>query len=149
MPEDDITKKIRDATRFPHFPDRSYVDDPHYDDYPALYSLLVGAAIALIHCRKIIEETPFAQRTWSVFNLSLDLVLAIGENGVDWQRSENMSLWSIGFFLDKAQNNIAAALDGCINAWLLSKLPYTKEELEKKDIERELLGLWVGTVSVS
>lgn len=42
--------------------------------------------------------------------------------GTSWAATDNLRVWSFGFFLNKAMQNIAAALDRVVNTWLERRL---------------------------
>ena len=52
-----------------------------------------------------------------------------------------MALWSLGFFLNKAQHNLASALDRCVNLWICALWP---EAGLVREAGQDLLGSWIS-----
>jgi hypothetical protein len=85
-----------------------------------IYELLYGSAIALCSSRFSIERrlsdplfSEYTQVRKQLYD-SLEIACASTPADIGWQR-EAFALWSSGFFLNKAQINVIAAVDRSIN----------------------------------
>lgn len=99
--------------------------------WSSIYDTLVGAAAALTGCRKTIELRAEGMSSYPRVRRELaDLLRGFARSGeVQWS-TPGFSLWSSGFFLDKAQINVVAAVDRMVNALVLRSLPVFKEEFQ-------------------
>lgn len=141
MSRGDMIQGILDAVRPPA---GDWTKD---NDSLGISALLVGSTAALIQCWKFIEsdQNLITMHTWNSEKLFQDLEATnnnIKEKNIfDWGSSPNFSIWSFGFFLNKAQNNLAATLDRCVNAWLVAKFRNASREPE----DERLRGIYIDT----
>jgi len=96
------------------------------------FLLLFGSVVALSQCQKLIENFPEYPDGYDPTKLLPDFEEALksGEE-FSWVYSKNLTVWSAGFFLNKAQSNVIAALEGCVEAWLPNE-------------EKEHIDLYIG-----
>lgn len=111
------------------------------EDYLLLYGHLVSAAACLAHSRYLLSYRVPRRSSWGP-ELHQDFLDVTNERGyVAWHRRENTTTFGFEVFLDKAQGNIAAALDGTTNAWIIQRM----RDVEEQTIyDVQLLGLWIG-----
>lgn len=93
-------------------------------DSVAVFATLFGAVAALTECLRLVADhrerhgRDARQASWDDLKLLEDFALATTNDALDWSRTPNLCVWSLGFFLNKAKQNIAAAFDIAINVWL-------------------------------
>jgi hypothetical protein len=136
---DDLTRDILDAAKPP-------ADDQINEHFGSINQQLIGAAAALIKCRELIEKTPsltlstLETKTKSEIykQTFFDLKRSVEENDtIDWGISDTLSLWSIGFFLNKAQHNIVSVLYRCVDTLLILKESKAEQEKGWREAPRE------------
>lgn len=90
----------------------------------ATYAILVGAAASLLQAKSLLElPTDWPPRRYDHALLMNDLRNAQGRAGlINWDHSPNLLDWSAGYFVNRAEHNIAAAFDRCLGAWVVSGL---------------------------
>src|SRR3989344_548768 len=111
------------------------------EDYLALYGHLISAAMCLAHGRYLLNYRVPRRSSWGP-GLYQDFLDVVSEHGyAAWQRQENTTSFGFEVFLDKAQSNIAAALDGTTNAWIIHRM---RDVEERSVYDAQLLGLWIG-----
>lgn len=91
----------------------------------SVFGHLIGATAALVQCRTLIQDyihhhgNPAQINRWREQTLFTALKEAINESGnLNWSHSPTFAGWAIGFFLNKAEGNVAIALDRCTHAWI-------------------------------
>lgn len=142
MKNDAISDLIFNAAR-PSIPAEQW-DDHARGVFPVLF----GAAVALLFCRELIEretDSLEAVKMWKPEDVWRDFEKQFKDNApMDWRNGPHFSVWSIGFFLNRAQQNIAAALDRLVNGTLSRKLSIPLAQ-EGRTENLQLWCLWVGT----
>lgn len=107
----------------------SVIKTPSYDwtksQSTPVYHNLTGTIAALIEC-KYLYEKHMALSGKSLKELELPFAISVEDfkNAINdkskfnWDYSSDMALFSAGFYLNKAMQNIAAAFDKCLNIWI-------------------------------
>lgn len=119
-------------------------DDPEWvkSETSSVFADLIGAACGLIQAAPIIEKSLIAHgrdetfgfwKREALFEDFLTAVKSMEEAKFPWDHSDNFCAWSGLFFLNKAENNLAAALDICLNAWLRWRV----DDLNLHDLEAD------------
>ena len=114
-----------------------------------VFALLMAAVAALLECRHLLDDdvAPNGRRpgSWSPSTLYGQFVDSLDERGIlDRRHSEAIRMWSADCLLNNAQNNIAAGLDRCVNAWLGTMAGFDWDTLPGSPAEAELY-LWIPT----
>src|SRR2546427_1735953 len=137
MPQDVLLQAVVDSVKPPD--DHSTWND---ESLGAVYELLLGAAACLsasrftIECRSSMQNyEPSRVKLWPALLKSAARVDARNPN-LDWTHKD-LVLWSSGLFLNKAQANVASALDRTINILIASS--------QFRSLGEELLHTWPGT----
>lgn len=117
MPGDHIQAMILRAIEPP-------VTDWEHTGTGKVYDLLVGAAAALLQCQYLLtHQTKSSMPQPNLLNpntLFRNVVAALDDNGVfNWWYSDPLSLWAANYCLNTAEANLAAALDNCVNVWIV------------------------------
>lgn len=112
MPTDALSKEIFDAIK----PPRS---DWQKSGTKSVLALLVGSAASLFEAGKLLKlYTPDMAPRWEPSRLFEDFHNSVDDDwSIQWSKQE-LVVWSVGYYLNKAQLNIAAALDALVNTWL-------------------------------
>lgn len=106
-----------------------------------LYPVLIGAAASLIQFSRLHEMHAAGDwKRYSLDGLHEELKAAVvGDSLVDWKNSPAFLVWSTGFFINRAQHNIAAAFDRCLTAWVTHRLGI---DLDAPAVEDIWIGSW-------
>lgn len=93
--------------------------------YRNTYGYMYGACLALQEAMTHLRNTDMAVVTNRMELLpKRGFELLLQKNGyVRWQRDKVSRLYACEFYLNKAQSNIAAAVDCILNQWMIDKLP--------------------------
>lgn len=100
-----------------------------------IQGMLVGVAAALAFVASPLERLcETGQSVWDVATLYGDMsrVLSAGDRDM-WWVTNNVGIWSVGFFINKAHSNVAAALDVLVSEWLVRRLGISREPKEQSD----------------
>lgn len=114
----------------------------------AVFALLFGAAASLIRCRNFVDRYISSMPPrWdrNIDQLYNDFINeAVKKNNtIKWDASDDLFVWSMGFFLNRAQQNIAASLDVCTNTWLVWRLKWDFDEIT--EIEEGVFYFFITT----
>lgn len=108
----------------------------HNGAHKGIYGLLYGSARGLLTCRGILSQVSTQEyKAWDPDAVFADLSESIRLNREPkWQiqkeRRTDVRVWLIGYFINKAYQNIAAALDYVINQWLLDEMRLKKTSID-------------------
>jgi len=135
------------------------VHPPEDQDWPesetsSVFADLIGSASGLIQAAPLINGFLGAHRRdrafsfWKRDQLFEDFISAIPSDthgGLAWGHNDNFKAWSGLFFLNKAEINLAAALDICLNAWLRWRL-----KMDTKDVmaDNAWLSMWPSSKTI-
>ena len=121
------------------------VKPPNVEDwkeYLPIHAHLLGVATCLSHCRFLLCHGVLSHSLWEEFRLYDNLIRVTSKRGsVMWHKTKSATLFGLEVFLDKAQGNIAAAVDATTNAWIIQRM---RDVEEKSVYDEQLLGLWIG-----
>lgn len=141
--QDELTQKIMDA---PKPPSEVGLEKTGTG---VVAQLMVGSTASLVHCRGLLRK-PLVQEETDSQSLLTDLESAADGFSVVWDKTENLRTWAIGYFLNKAQQNIAASLDVIVSATLMKKLGLeagsgSSKQLRRRVEDHQLLYALIGS----
>jgi hypothetical protein len=135
--DDPLVKSLLKATEPPRLKGKQWSQREAMGIFPQIY----GVVVSLLQSWSIIERYPHLG-AWRRERLFPDLRTSIVDKGyVDWEQSPDLALWALGYFLNKGQDNLAAATDRCITEWFEAKLRQNSNAPSEVDCKlEELLG---------
>lgn len=121
-----------------------------------VHQLLVGTLAGLVEAQRLHQKTiDLSSGSEEALvldsqHLAADIALATGAHGIEFARSKDLCLWAVGFFINKAKENLAAALDKCLNQWLLWRLTTHEPHVEAASMAgtqefEHIMHLWVAS----
>ncbi|MBI3818862.1 MAG: hypothetical protein HY286_09255 [Planctomycetes bacterium] len=139
MSHDDITTAILSAATRP---------SGELFDTGAVFQNQIGTAAALIQCRGLLRYLDASCAT-NVDSLQEDFRNSvIDDYTVDWglleHSNKNLRVWAAGYFINKAEGNIAANLDVIVNAWIVARFGMKPDDPLAGDLQE--LGIFHGYI---
>lgn len=100
-----------------------------------IFAQHMGALVSILQCMSLFAANPSLQPpTYNDIKVFESLENTIKTTGyVDWSYAPDFCVWSLGFFLNKGENNIARGIQLCVYHWLKSKLEESLSEYSPLD----------------
>jgi hypothetical protein len=134
LTNDPFALQVRDMIQLP-------VGDWKKGNAENIFGVLFGSAVALMYCFDLRFDYLVRQKgtTWKSETILPSLDTAMSEYAFNWHADANLTAWSYGFFLNKAETNIRVAFERTITGWLLThsdapSSPSAVLELAKSDL---------------
>lgn len=120
--------------------------------HKGIFGLLLGATFGLIKSGQLLDEKAWEKTTWDPELCFTTLYNAVqGEDNLNEKVLDHKivePIWLLGYYLNKSEQNLTAALDYCVNEWVfwyLSDRYHDTLQKQKGDIRDQIYRSWIGT----